>query len=112
MLIRVFTYRTVFHRICHKIANNLTVTHRGVHWSYEDSSKHLVHHHQRNRFPWRSLKQENGEKIIVHFFGFVVVAVGVVFYSQAEVQDDLAIASIENVFACSHRYGHSDLKSD
>ena len=29
-----------------------------------------------------------------------------------EIQDDLAIASIENVFVYSDRYGHSDLKSD
>ena len=33
-------------------------------------------------------------------------------YSPAEIQDDLAIASIENVFVYSDRYGHSDLKSD
>ena len=32
--------------------------------------------------------------------------------SPAEIQDDLAIASIENVFVYSDRYGHSDLKSD
>ena len=32
--------------------------------------------------------------------------------SAAEIQDDLAIASIENVFVYSDRYGHSDLKSD
>ena len=31
--------------------------------------------------------------------------------SPAEIQDDLAIASIENVFVYSNRYGHSDLKS-
>ena len=31
--------------------------------------------------------------------------------SPAEIQDDLAIASIENVFVYSDRYGHSDLKS-
>ena len=30
----------------------------------------------------------------------------------AEIQDDLAIASIENVFVYSDRYDHSDLKSD
>ena len=33
-------------------------------------------------------------------------------YSPAEIQDDLAKASIENVFVYSDRYGHSDLKSD
>ena len=33
-------------------------------------------------------------------------------YSPAEIQDDLAIASIENVFVYSDRYCHSDLKSD
>ena len=33
-------------------------------------------------------------------------------YSPAEIQDDLAIASIENVFVYSDRYGHFDLKSD
>ena len=32
--------------------------------------------------------------------------------SPAEIQDDLAIVSIENVFVYSDRYGHSDLKSD
>ena len=32
--------------------------------------------------------------------------------SPAEIQDDLAIASIENVFVYYDRYGHSDLKSD
>ena len=32
--------------------------------------------------------------------------------SPAEIQDDLAIASIENVFVYSDRYGHPDLKSD
>ena len=32
--------------------------------------------------------------------------------SPAEIQGDLAIASIENVFVYSDRYGHSDLKSD
>ena len=32
--------------------------------------------------------------------------------SPAEIQDDLAVASIENVFVYSDRYGHSDLKSD
>ena len=32
--------------------------------------------------------------------------------SQAEIQDDLAIPSIENVFEYSDRYGNSDLKSD
>ena len=32
--------------------------------------------------------------------------------SPAEIQDDLAIASIENIFVYSDRYGHSDLKSD
>ena len=32
--------------------------------------------------------------------------------SPAEIQDYLAIASIENVFVYSNRYGHSDLKSD
>ena len=32
--------------------------------------------------------------------------------SPAEIQDDLAIASIENVFVYSDRYGHSELKSD
>ena len=32
-------------------------------------------------------------------------------YSPAEIQDDLAIASIENVFVYSNRYGHSDIKS-
>ena len=32
--------------------------------------------------------------------------------SLAEIQDDLAIASIENVSVYSDRYGHSDLKSD
>ena len=32
--------------------------------------------------------------------------------SPAEIKDDLAIASIENVFVYSDRYGHSDLKSD
>ena len=35
-----------------------------------------------------------------------------VTYSPAEIQDDLAIASTENVFVYSDRYGHSDLKSD
>ena len=30
----------------------------------------------------------------------------------AEIQDDPAIASIDNVFEYSDRYGHSDLKSD
>ena len=33
-------------------------------------------------------------------------------YSPVEIQDDLAIASIENVFVGSDRYGHSDLKSN
>ena len=33
-------------------------------------------------------------------------------FSPAEIQDDLAIASIEIVFVYSDRYGHSDLKSD
>ena len=33
-------------------------------------------------------------------------------YSPAEIQDDLAIASIENVFIYSDRWGHSDLRSD
>ena len=33
-------------------------------------------------------------------------------FSPAEIQDDLAIASIENVFVYSDRYGHSNLKSD
>ena len=33
-------------------------------------------------------------------------------YSPAEIRDDLAIASIENVFVYSDRYGHSELKSD
>ena len=32
--------------------------------------------------------------------------------SPAEIQVDLAIASIENVFVYSDRYDHSDLKSD
>ena len=32
--------------------------------------------------------------------------------SPAEIQDDLAKTSIENVFVYSDRYGHSDLKSD
>ena len=32
--------------------------------------------------------------------------------SPAEIHDDLAIASIENVFVYSDRYGNSDLKSD
>ena len=32
--------------------------------------------------------------------------------SLAEIQDDFAIASIENVVVYSDRYGHSDLKSD
>ena len=32
--------------------------------------------------------------------------------SPAEIQDDLAIPSIENVFVYSDRYDHSDLKSD
>ena len=35
-----------------------------------------------------------------------------IYYSPAEIQDDLAIASIENVFVFSDRYGYSDLKSD
>ena len=30
--------------------------------------------------------------------------------SPAEIQDDLAIASIENVFVYSDRYGHSDIR--
>ena len=42
-----------------------------------------------------------------HFIG-----PGSELYSPAEIQDDLAIASIENVFVYSDRYGHSDLKSD
>ena len=33
-------------------------------------------------------------------------------YSPAEIQDVLAIGSIENVFVYSDRYGHADLKSD
>ena len=33
------------------------------------------------------------------------------YNSPAEIQDDLAIASIEKVFVYSNRYGHSDLKS-
>ena len=33
-------------------------------------------------------------------------------YGPAELQDDIAIASIENVFVYSDRYGHSDLESD
>ena len=37
---------------------------------------------------------------------------GSTLFSPAEIQDDLAIASIENVFVYSDRYGHSDLKSD
>ena len=32
--------------------------------------------------------------------------------SPTEIQDDLAIASIENVFVYSDRYGHPGLKSD
>ena len=32
--------------------------------------------------------------------------------SPAEIQYDLAIGSIENVFVYSDRYGYSDLKSD
>ena len=32
--------------------------------------------------------------------------------SPAEIQNDHAMVSIENVFAYSDRYGHSNLKSD
>ena len=34
------------------------------------------------------------------------------YISPAEIQDDLAKASIENVFVYSARYGNSGLKSD
>ena len=44
---------------------------------------------------------------------FTVLPITSHFYnSPAEIQGDLAIASIENVFVYSDRYGHSDLKSD
>ena len=36
----------------------------------------------------------------------------VYIYSPAEIHDDLAMTSIENVFVYSDRYGHSDLKSE
>ena len=53
----------------------------------------------------KSCRKASGEQI--DWFSIVSVC-----NSPAEIQDDLAIASIENVFVYSDRYGHSDLKSD